>query len=250
MSLQRYGWKPDIPDFRDHLFAGVTPMGSLPPRIDLRPNDGPIFDQGQLGSCTGNAISGHMQYLYKRSNITFTPSRLFIYYNERLIEGTVNTDSGALIRDGIKSVNKQGACSETTWPYDITKWRRKPSIGSYKEALQHQSVEYLRLDGSITQIKQCLADGFPFVFGFTVYDSFESPEVARTGIMPMPTPKDAFMGGHAVMAVGYDNDRGVVIVRNSWGTSWGDHGYFYMPYAYITNPNLAADFWTIRKVET
>jgi C1A family cysteine protease len=184
----------------------------------------------------------------KQSVPNFTPSRLFIYYNERVIEGTVASDSGAMIRDGIKTVAKQGACPETTWPYLIQKFATKPTHASYVQAAKHKVSLYQRLTPIASQLKGCLASGFPFVFGFTVYESFESPAVAKTGKVPMPGPTESVLGGHAVMAVGYDESKQVFIVRNSWGPGWGIKGYFTMPYAYLTNPHLADDFWTIRLV--
>src|SRR3954469_9285728 len=166
------------------------------------------------------------------------------------MENSVDSDAGAMIRDGIKSVNKDGACKETTWPYIIQQFATKPSGPAYKEAQNYQAIQYRRLDNTdITQLKSCLYQGFPFVFGFSVYQSFMSQGVARTGLMPMPSKRERLLGGHAVLAVGYDDSKQVFIVRNSWGPNWGDKGYFYMPYKYITNDDLAADFWTITMME-
>jgi C1A family cysteine protease len=176
------------------------------------------------------------------------PSRLFIYYNERVIEHTVDQDAGAMIRDGIKSVSKDGAPHETLWPYVITKFKDKPSAAAYKDAKKHTAVLYERLTQSLDQLKACLAAGYPFVFGFSVYESFESDAVAKTGKVPMPKPKEKQLGGHAVLAVGYDDALKRFIVRNSWGTAWGLKGYFTMPYDYATDGNLADDFWTIKQV--
>jgi C1A family cysteine protease len=250
-QIQRFGWIPDLPDQRDHLFsAPITALAQLPTSIDLRPQCPPIYDQGQLGSCTANGIGGAIEFaqMKQQSPIIFTPSRLFIYYNERVIEGTVSSDSGAMIRDGIKSVAKKGACPETLWPYVIENFAEKPPQACYSSALQHKVKRYQRLSQNLTQMKACLAAGYPFVFGFTVYESFESPSVAQTGLVPMPGPSESVLGGHCVMAVGYDDAQQRFIMRNSWGTGWGQQGYFTMPYAYLTqaNPALASDFWTIR----
>jgi C1A family cysteine protease len=163
------------------------------------------------------------------------------------MEGTVGTDAGAQIRDGIKSVAQLGVPPETDWPYDIEKFAQKPPQPAYTDALHDRAVSYSRLVQTLSQMKGCLASGFPFVFGFTVYESFESQEVAASGVVPMPKPAEQVLGGHAVMAVGYDDPSGVFIVRNSWGPAWGQAGYFTMPYAYLTNPDLASDFWTARK---
>ncbi len=249
-KIQRFGWIPDLPDHRDHLYAApLVNLGVLPPQVDLRPACPPVYDQGQLGSCTANAIAGAIQFdRMKEHKPNFVPSRLFIYYNERVIEGTVNTDSGAMIRDGIKSVAKQGDVPETEWPYDIAKFAEKPPQKVYNDAKKYKVIQYQRVSRNFIQMKGCLASGYPFVFGFSVYESFESQQVAQTGQVNMPGPNEQEIGGHAVLAVGYDDAQQRFIVRNSWGTDWGMAGYFTMPYTYLTDPNLSDDFCTIRLV--
>jgi C1A family cysteine protease len=252
-KIQRYGWIRDLPDHRDHLYAApIVDPRQLPPQVDLRPQCPPVYDQGQLGSCTANAIAGAIQFAMMKEKLasTFEPSRLFVYYNERVMEGTVASDSGAQIRDGIKSVATQGVCPESMWPYDITKFVSKPPDADYKFAIQNEVKSYQRLAQSLVLMKACLASGYPFVLGFSVYESFESQDVARTGQVPMPGPGEQFLGGHAVVAVGYDDSQQRFLVRNSWGSGWGMLGYFTMPYPYLTQqaPELAADFWTIRLV--
>jgi C1A family cysteine protease len=247
-----YGWIPDIPDQRDFLYAAPPAfLRALPEKVDLRAQCPPIYDQGQLGSCTANAIGGAVEFDQMKEKLpqVFVPSRLFIYYNERVLEGSVNSDSGAMLRDGIKTIAKQGACPETIWPYVIAKFKIKPSPGCYAEAAKHIAVSYQRLVQSLPQMQGCLASGYPFVFGFTVYESFESYEVSRTGHAPMPASRERVLGGHAVCAVGYDDAKRWFICRNSWGTNWGMRGYFTIPYGYLSNPDLAADFWTIRAVQ-
>lgn len=247
-----YGWVPDLPDHRDHLYA-ATPaiLAKLPPKKDLRSGCPPVYDQGQLGSCTANAIGAAVQFDLKKQKLNvFIPSRLFIYYNERVIEGTVNSDSGAQIRDGIKSIASDGVCPEPEWPYDISKFADKPTPQCYKDAAKCQAVGYQRLvSTNVNQLKGCIASGYPFVFGFTVYDGFESQEVAQTGVVNLPGPQETVQGGHAVLAVGYDDTSQRFTVRNSWGKDWGIKGYFTIPYAYLTDTNLADDFWTVRIIK-
>ena len=259
-KFNRYGWIPDIPDRRDFAYAApIAVLRVLPPKKDLAGQCPPVYDQGQLGSCTANAIGAAHQFEQMRQDTkeAFAPSRLFIYYNERLMEGRVNEDAGATIRDGIKSVVKQGVCPETLpagrpgqWPYVAGRFATKPPKQCYAEAMRHQVVSYRRLTQNLNQMKGCLASGYPFVFGFSVYESFESGAVAKTGKVPMPGSGETMIGGHAVMAVGYNDANQCFVVRNSWGAKWGRKGYCLMPYAYLADPDLAADFWTIRMVET
>jgi C1A family cysteine protease len=242
-----YGWVPDLPDKRDRMFQVPEQTTVLPPLVDLRIQCPAVYDQGPLGSCTAQAIGAALEFDQIKQQIAtpFVPSRLFIYYNERVIEGTVNEDAGAMIRDGMKSVAAQGAPHETLWPYVLQKFRTKPKAPVYKDGLLHRALLYRRLMPTLDQLRGCLASGFPFVFGFSVYESFESDAVALSGTVPMPTADEALLGGHAVLAVGYDDASSRVIVRNSWGTDWGMAGYFTMPYAYLLDANLADDFWTV-----
>lgn len=208
----------------------------------------PVYDQGQLGSCTANAIGGAFEYeAMREGQKPWTPSRLFIYYNERDMEGTVSEDSGAMIRDGVKSVAKLGVPPETAWPYDIGRFAERPPQEAYLEALDHEATQYRRCTPN--HVRWALGHTHsPVIFGFTVYSAFESSQVAQTGRLNLPGPHEEVLGGHAVLAVGYDDDAQRFIVRNSWSADWGQDGYFTMPYAYILNPQLASDFWTIRRV--
>ena len=246
-----YGWLPDFPDQRDLRYASVRRIPPrLPRAVDLRPRCSPVEDQGALGSCTGNALAGAVEFLEKKDRVRslVDVSRIFIYYNERVIEHTVAEDAGAMLRDGIKTLVRQGVCSEAKWPYDIRRFAKKPPAGCYAEARRHQVTAYARLD-TIDEMRGCLADGFPFVFGFSVYESFESARVAKSGIATMPRPRERLLGGHAVLAVGYDDRSRRFLVRNSWGSRWGIAGYFTMPYDYLADRNLSDDFWTIRRQE-
>ena len=250
-QLARYGWVPDIPDFRDKMYGAVRAIpATLPKHVDLRPNCSPVEDQGQLGSCTANALVGALEFLEVKDKVArfINLSRLFVYYNERVIEGSVNSDAGAMLRDGIKTLAKQGVCSETNWPYNIANFTKKPPQGCYQEALKFQILTYARIV-TVDEMRATLADGFPFVFGFSVYESFESSQVAKTGVVNLPEAGERQLGGHAVLGVGYDDANKRFTVRNSWGTGWGMKGYFTIPYAYLANRSLADDFWTVRRGE-
>jgi C1A family cysteine protease len=259
----RYGWVPDLPDARDHLYgAPAIALAALPPSADLRPGCPPVYNQGRIGSCTANAIAGAFEFdLMKQGLSDFMPSRLFIYYNERNMEGHVGFDSGAQIRDGVKSVATLGVCSETDWPYDDTpaasdggafpagaKEAEQPPPQCYQDALNNRVTTYSRVVRDLNQMRGCLASGSPFLFGFTVYESFESQAVAQSGVASMPQPGEQVLGGHAVLAVGYDDAAQTFTVRNSWGPTWGQAGYFTLPYAYLTTRGLSSDFWTLRIV--
>src|SRR5262249_15954861 len=234
-KIARYGWKPDLPDQRDHSYA-VPPdvLKSISGNADLRPRCPPVYDQGQIGSCTANAIAAALEFdMMKQSLTSFTPSRLFIYYNERNMEGTVPLDAGAQIRDGIKSVASLGDCPESEWTYDATpadpssnlfspgaKAATAPSPQCYADAVIHKALSYQSVEQNLADMKGCLSSGYPFVFGFTVYPSFESIDVAHSGVVPMPGADETTIGGHAVLAVGYDDSRNMFFVRNSWGSEW------------------------------
>jgi len=202
----KFGWKPDLPDARDHLFAAPPRTAPLPPSADLRAGMPPVYDQGQLGSCTGNATAAAMQFNRIKQDVAgakLVPSRLFIYYGEREIERTVDQDAGAQIRDGIKTLAKHGACFESgdaSWPYDIAKFAEKPPQACFDAAKLDKAVQYQRVNNAdINQIKACLADGYPIVFGFTVYPSFESEDVAKHGFVPMPGKHESVLGGQIAM---------------------------------------------------
>lgn len=245
-TIPKYHWKPDRPDTRDYIYQPT--QISLAPSVDLRQYCSPIDDQGQLGSCTGNAIAGAIDYLDYKNGRPNRVSRMFIYYYERLLEGTVNYDSGAYIRDGIKATYTYGAPLESLWPYTINKFKTTPTSTAIQDAARRKVTLYQRAT-DFNAVKNAIASGYPVTIGFTVYDSFESLSVARTGIMPYPnTRTESILGGHAVLLVGYNDSTQRFIARNSWGTSWGDRGYFYMPYQVIQNTNMSGDFWVINSV--
>jgi C1A family cysteine protease len=249
-KVKRYGWLPDLPDHRDLLYNAPSAVRrELPQLVDLRPQCPPVYDQGELGSCTAQAIAGAIEFDQGRQGLDqFVPSRLFIYYNERVIEPSVDLDYGAMVRDGIKVVASQGAPPEADWPYDVERFADRPSERAYRDAEKHRVARYERLPRDLDHIRGCLASGYPMIFGFSVYESFEGEEVRRTGRLEMPAPDERVIGGHAVLAVGYVHHERRFIVRNSWGPAFGMDGYFTMPYDYLLERRMSADFWTIRLV--
>jgi C1A family cysteine protease len=257
-----FNWKPDLPDIRDKVFLAPMAATSYPSSFSMRSKLPKPYDQGDLGSCTANALAASLalqlileKKLVPNETPKTTPSRLFIYYNERAIEGTINEDSGAYIRDGIKSLNKQGACFESDWPYSINAFARKPSTLAYKNALPNTVKQYMRINVSdLNAKKSAIITNHAIVFGITVYESFESDAASSSGLIPMPDPNETMLGGHAMAIVGYDDNKvigkskGAFEVRNSWGTTWGDHGYCWIPYDYLNNSNLCDDNWIIKLV--
>ncbi len=228
----------------------------LPEVFDPRKRWQKPYDQSQLGSCTGNGLAGTCHYILIREGKqkgldvdapAQIPSRLFIYYNERASEGTIDQDAGALIHDGVKVVASKGFCFEDLLPYDISKFTETPEHACYQVGYQHRIKSYHAVDlTNLNAIKATLAGDNPIVFGFNVYPSFNN--VGKDGLMPMPKRGETPEGGHCVVWVGYDDSRRVLITRNSWGTDWADGGYFYMPYDFATNPNECSDSWTINAV--
>jgi C1A family cysteine protease len=249
----KFGWRRDKPDFRDykyeHFHLKLEKRIALPESVDLRKHCPPVYDQDELGSCTAQAIAGMIEFIrIKDTSLPdFTPSRLFIYYNEREMEGDALEDSGAELRDGIKSVATHGFARESVWPYDISKFAIKPPHQAYTDAKKYKALTYLRLNNTdLYSLKTCLAAGHSFVFGSTIYENFYWSD-KNGGFVPMPGAHTDPLGGHAMMCVGYTKDEHFII-RNSWGDGVGDKGYYYLHFAYLTNPDLSADFWSIRSV--
>jgi C1A family cysteine protease len=244
MALPLFHWKRDPVDTRDKIYIPKAIV--LPKTVDLRPYCSPIEDQGQLGSCTGNAIAGLIECLNRKANRVVDVSRLFIYYEERVLIGTINEDSGAYIRDGIKVVNKKGAPLESIWPYNVNRFATRPNAAAYTDGLKRKALTYERCT-NFAAVKNALARGFPVVIGFDVYDSFYN--IGSNGIMSYPNVNtEQLLGGHAVAIVGYDDNKNAFIVRNSWGRNWALGGYFYMPYRVIQNTQMSSDFWVITSV--
>lgn len=222
------------------------PSKKLMSLVDLRlsPNMPPIFDQGKLGSCAANALCS----AYEFDAPDFNGSRLFLYYNERILENNISQDAGTTLSYGIQCLEKYGVCPEADWPYDVDNFAIKPRDKCYTDALNSRVVNVSNIKTTIKDMKRSLQTGIPFVIGIQIYSSFESKTVSDTGIVPMPSHTDTLLGGQAVMVCGYNDNSGRWIVRNSWGTSWGDKGYFYLPYAYLENSKLTSDAWHIQVV--
>lgn len=247
------GYVPDLPDHRDfslritqHLFDGDIPVAAN--LSDRSAFQFPIYDQGPLGSCVGNATAAAMQYLFRKNKLpNFTPSRLAIYYGARRIEGSITSDAGCMIRDAIKVVVKDGVAPEALWPYRVNAFSRAPSSAYVREATHHQALVYERVAQDRDVLRRVVASGYPVIFGVSVFESFDTPETQRTGAIPYPSDRETMLGGHAMLMAGY-GEQGI-LVRNSWGASWGAKGYCTMPWDYILNPDLAEDFWVIKSVE-
>ena len=250
--LHKMGWKRSLPDWRDLKMSAPTSadINNLPPSADLRQWVPEIYNQGETGSCTANSLSNVTRIINKKQGYPdVPPSRLFHYYNERLVEGTVNEDSGAQIRTAVSVAAKYGICPESEWPFDPSKLCSKPPETAYKSAVQDMVKIYFAIDQRLNDFKKCLANGYPFLLGFAVYESFEGNEIAHTGIMKFPNPNERMVGGHAVAAVGYDDATQTFTILNSWSKNWGDAGYFHMPYSFLTNGGFCSDFWTVRSME-
>ena len=247
--------------------VGVAePVKALPPTVDLRAWCSPIEDQGALGSCTANAGVGLVEYFERRAfGKHIDGSRLFLYKTTRDLLHWVG-DTGAFLRNTMGAMTLFGVPPEEYWPYKIADFDKEPSGFCYAFGQNFQSVSYYRLDPSGTavnvlldQIKTYLAAGLPSMFGFTVYSSYGQADA--TGKFPFPTPGEAIAGGHAVDAVGYDDamkikntnpgaveTTGALLIRNSWGTTWGAAGYGWLPYEYVLKA-LAVDWWSLLKNE-
>ena len=246
---RKYAWFPSLPDFRDFRYAETIPIIKKPPRVAYLIN-APVQDQGGLGSCVFNALTTAMENIEMSEHNQYPPtmySRLFAYYNYRKSINAINEDTGADIRAAIKKVYDEGCCYASTWPYDEKKWNVAPPAKCFEEAKEHKIIKYYNLR-TLDEKISCIASGYGFIFGFTVFSSFESDTVAKTGIVPMPQRNEDFLGGHAVYAVGYDLNKKMFKVQNSWSENWGQKGFFWMPFEYMTSQFLSMDFYTIRTI--
>lgn len=230
----------------------------LPKKFSLRDTMPAIYDQGQLGACTGGGIAGVLEHAaMAQGEGPVTPSRLFIYYFERVIEGTVEEDSGAQIRTGIKVAASIGAPPEELWLYDVSRFKERPSQAAIDAAAQHEAIEYLRVvPGTAgSPLRTPIFQGHPVVFGFSVPEMFESGWEPRLEFLPLPAPGEPIIGGHCCIIMGWDfslMDFAVPVfeIRNDWGAMWGDAGYFYMDGRWLYEPSrgLSSDFWIIERV--
>ncbi|OGP82032.1 MAG: cysteine protease [Deltaproteobacteria bacterium RBG_16_54_11] len=286
------GWLPDYPDFRDYTMEqdnishklkqlgqkdsvkgmlkkiGVSKSSQLqlPGAVDLRAWCSPIEDQDKLGSCTAHAGVGIVEYFERRAfNKHIDASRLFLYKVTRNLLNWTG-DTGAFLRTTMEAMVLFGVPPEEYWHYDITDLDKEPSAFLYAFAQNYQTISYYRLDPPetphdllLTRIKTSLAVGLPAMFGFSVYSSIEQAE--KTGAIPYPISGEKLLGGHAVVAVGYDEKMNIknsnpgahkttggLLIRNSWGTGWGEEGYGWLPYEYVQS-GLAIDWWSLLKNE-
>lgn len=252
-TLRIYNHKKGLPDSRDFKFnlqLRLSAKQTLPILFDLRSANAKIIpavlDQGHLGASVANACSNALRFLLRKEKLKdFQPSRLYMYWFSRFLEGTTNEDSGVYIRDVMTAIHTYGVCDETLLPYNVNKYKLKPSNSNVRAATPHmRNFKYLSVDTSLLAIKQCLTLGFPIIFGMDVYESFETEHVTKTGIVPMPNESlEERLGSHVVCMYGYDDTKKHFIVMNSWGGAWGDKGFFYLPYDYLKYMN---DLWTMK----
>lgn len=217
----------------------------MPTSVDLRSKMDAIYDQQSIGSCTTNAVCSAIRYI----NHSFSPSRLFLYYNARKDYGEELTDAGSSIYGNVLSAQKAGVCSEQTWPYVISKFAQKPPVEAYTEALDYQLLKWSQVANDLESMKACLFAGYPFAAGLSCYQSFFKAESAPY-VVPMPTEKEQSLGGHCVLICGYDDEKKQFLLKNSWGVGWGDNGYAWIPYEYLTNADLGWDYWQVNQMET
>ena len=248
MSIRSYGTSRDKDDPRDHFFTASRRRGH-PERVDLRGRT-PVYNQHSLNSCSANAIAAAIRFDHLRSGThrALNPSRLFLYFNERAIEDCVPKNVPVSLRDGYKTLARVGVCDEEQWPYRVRQFARKPPAHCYDRAAAHRAIQYMRLKQDLTHMRDCLASGYPFTAGISVYPSIHNERVKRTGSIPMPKRGEKMLGGHAVLAVGYDDRERHIIVQNSWGQAWGAGGYCFIPYDFFLHGDHAWDLWTVRRM--
>lgn len=235
-----------LPEFFPQIAKHTYKVAVLPSKVDLGSTCGPQLDQLSLGSCSANAIASGFYHIHP----SYVASRLYIYYNERSLDGNVNDDAGSYLSTGVRALYYYGAAKESTWPYDISKFAIKPSESSYLEGAKNKLLSFEHVAQNTASIKACLASGFPIVFGFLVYSSFQSVETATTGYAPVPRSGEELLGGHAVLLVGYDDSTKRYKIRNSWGSNWGSNGSFFVDYDFLSDKNLCSDLWALKRAST
>lgn len=238
-------------DKRDYRVHAVNRTAKLPTSVNLASNCPPVYDQLDIGSCTANSASTMYSYVLKlmTSIVQLIPSRLYVYYNTRILQGTIGQDSGASLRNTMKALVQQGVCPEGMWGYSKLNLFTKPPDACYTEGAERQALLYASVPLVLDTMKKVLQTN-PFIMGILVYSSFMYATTAKTGMVPLPnTRRERLLGGHAICIIGYDDKRQAFLVRNSWGTGWGLQGDFYLPYRYATDPRLSFDSWVLYSVE-
>jgi C1A family cysteine protease len=243
---------PGTPDIHNRKEGSPA----LPVAVDLRATEAgfpPVYAQGQLNSCAAQVLAALLYHDMRKRDAAnaFEPSRLFLYYNERHLRRQIGQarygHRGAPVRlgDAIASIRETGFCAEAQWPYVETQFDVRPAASLYDIAARHRGHVYRRIDGDVGHLKACLAQGHPFAAGIVMSERFLGPGVRRNGIVAMPAADEPMRGGHAVVVVGYDDDRRQFIARNSFGPDWGDSGHCYLPYAFLGDPRYGFDFWIV-----
>ncbi len=243
--IRKYGARRDVHDVRDrmyHAYRRIAPV--LPEQVDLREWGGPIKDQGQEGSCTGHAFSSVREWInrkYEKGSAVLSPQCL--YAEELIADGSFPNDNGSMPRTGCQVLTKLGCCEASLFPY-VAGQITAPTAEQAANALKYKTGAYHRL-ATLDDVLTCLAGTtpWPVPVAFTVYQSFESQAVADTGIMPIPQPGEAVLGGHEVLCLGYDLPKRLALIQNSWGDAWGQKGYFWMPFEVLTAPD--SDLWMV-----
>lgn len=248
-----YGCNPSRPDQRDHKFLLMMQTGkTLPSKISLRDKAPSVLDQGNLGACVPNSLANVVKYHLSKDSVSgekFVPSRLAIYFDGRTLENTVNSDSGLTVADGCKVIHQMGVCAEHEWIYDISKFTQDPPLEARVNATHRKATKYMKVPQNLDQIKGALTLELPVTIGISVYDSFESDAVAKTGTVPVPGPQEANLGGHCVTIWGCDDTTKLFTLQNSWGEDWGDKGFFTLPYEYVLNSDLCWELWALQLIQ-
>ena len=244
--IRIYNLKPQVEDKRDYIYVPhnlTIPVSHF--LNDVQMVSCPILDQGNLGSCLPNALYS-LFYILSTRNITLSRLQLYMVCRAK-DESSLVEDSGCTIRGSMKAISNYGLCNESLWPYYISNFDKLAPSNAFTKLYKLNGFTYTFIIQDLTSVKQVLASGSPIVVGIMIYDSFESSNANNYGTIPMPkTKKEKLLGGHAILLVGYDDDKKIFKFQNSWGTSWGDKGYGYIPYDYILDSNLAFDLCTVK----